>query len=220
MATELVLGIDIGGSLTKVGMVSKDGTIRNKKIFRTRASLPFSHFLTRLEEVVNSLKGSLNSEDHIVYIGVGAPNANPMSGCIENPPNLDWDYITPLASIIKETFQLPVVIANDANASALGEMLYGAARGMNNFVTLTLGTGLGSGIIIDGKLLIGQHGVAAEIGHVSVQTGGRQCNCGLKGCLETYASVTGIRRTVFELLAEMNLDSVLRSYSFEELDGE
>jgi glucokinase len=133
---------------------------------------------------------------------------------------LKWGKNIALAKHLKKAFGLPVTIANDANAAALGEMLFGSAQGMLNFVVLTLGTGLGSGIIVDGKLLIGAHGVAGEIGHVSINPKGRMCNCGLQGCLETYASVTGIRRTVFELLANMREDSVMRSYSFEELNGE
>lgn len=220
MAKELVLGIDIGGSLTKIGVVSRDGKILHRTIYPTEASLPFDHFMARLKEVVNGFQNKLHPGQQLVFVGVGAPNANPMTGNIENPPNLGWGKASPLATEIERAFGLPVVIANDANAAALGEMLFGSAVGMKNFVTLTLGTGLGSGIIIDGKLLIGQHGVAGEIGHVNVEPGGRQCNCGLRGCLETYASVTGIRRTVFELLAELNYDSELRSFSFEELNGE
>ncbi len=147
-------------------------------------------------------------------------NDNPLTGNIENPPNLKWGKAIPLVKSLRETFDLPVTIANDANAAALGEMVFGSANGMRNFVILTLGTGLGSGIIVDGKLLIGEHGAAGEIGHVNVDPNGRSCNCGLNGCLETYASVTGIRRTVFELLANMREDSVMRTYSFEELNGE
>jgi len=149
---------------------------------------------------------------------VGAPNANPYSGQID-PPNLKWGKATPIVKILQDNFRLPVALANDANAAALGEMLFGAAKGVKNFVALTLGTGLGSDIVIDGKLLIGEHGVAGEIGHVNIDPYGRSCNCGLKGCLETYASVTGIKRTVFELMAQMREDSPLRSLSFEDMSG-
>jgi glucokinase len=153
-------------------------------------------------------------------VGVGAPNANSLTGNIENPPNLKWGKITPLAKSLEDVFKLPIFIANDANAAALGELRYGMAKGMNNFVVLTLGTGLGSGIIVNGDLLLGEHAQAGEIGHVNVDPNGRQCNCGLQGCLETYASVTGIKRTVFELIAEMREDSPLRGISFDDLTGE
>jgi len=219
MATEIVIGIDIGGSLTKIGLVSRDGKILDKKIFHTEAHLPYSDFIRRLKKEVDRLTAKLDAKTHILHIGAGAPNANPLTGNIENPPNLKWGKTIPLVKSLRKNFKLPVTIANDANAAALGEMVFGTAMGMRNFVTLTLGTGLGSGIIVDGTLLIGEHGAAGEIGHVNVDPNGRMCNCGLQGCLETYASVTGIRRTVFELLANMREDSSMRTYSFEELNG-
>ncbi|WP_047419912.1 ROK family protein [Cellulophaga sp. Hel_I_12] len=219
MAKQTVLGIDIGGSLTKIGLVSKDGHILDKKVFETEAEKPFSVFMIKLKSEVEALILKQNSDIKIIAVGVGAPNANPYSGQIENPPNLKWGKAIPLLETIKKAFKLPVFIANDANAAALGELIFGSAKGMKNFVTLTLGTGLGSGIITDGKLLIGEHGAAGEIGHVNVDPQGRMCNCGLQGCLETYASVTGIKRTVFELLSEMREDSVLRTISFSEMTG-
>lgn len=220
MEKEVVLGIDIGGSLTKIGLVSREGKILEKKVFATEAKMPFAHFTQRLREGVKGLMAKMPAETQIVHVGVGAPNANPLNGTIENPPNLSWGKSTPLAKKIESMFGLPTTIANDANAAALGEMTYGSAKGMRNFVMLTLGTGLGSGIIVDGKLLIGAHGAAGEMGHVNVDPHGRMCNCGLRGCLETYASVTGIKRTVFELLADRREDSAMRAYSFEELNGE
>lgn len=220
MVTEFVLGIDIGGSLTKVGIVTRDGTIRDKKIFTTQAHKPFSDFIARLKKEVDLLINKLEPNMKIVQVGVGAPNANPLTGHIENPPNLKWGQTVPLNTSLYNLFHLPVILANDANAAAMGEMIYGTTKGMRNFIVLTLGTGLGSGIIIDGRLLIGEHGSAGEIGHVNVVPNGRMCNCGLQGCLETYASVTGIRRTVFELLAHRREDSPLRTFSFEELNGE
>ncbi|MEX0289190.1 MAG: ROK family protein [Flavobacteriaceae bacterium] len=219
MRKEVVLAIDIGGSLTKIGLVTQEGQILGKKVFKTEAQKPFSHFMDILSTEVNVLIGQLAQETKILCIGLGAPNANSLSGEIEQPPNLSWGARTPIAETFKTTFNLPVVLANDANAAALGEMLYGTAKGMKNFVTLTLGTGLGSGIVVNGQLVIGEHGVAGEIGHVNVDPDGRMCNCGLQGCLETYASVTGIRRTVFELLAEMKEDSPLRDLSFSEMTG-
>ncbi|MFD0797232.1 ROK family protein [Maribacter chungangensis] len=219
MAETVVLGIDIGGSLTKIGLVTKEGSILDKTVFKTESQKPFPFFFEKLKSEVEKLISNLPPNVQVLSIGVGAPNANPYTGMVENPPNLKWGERTPVATVIEKAFKLPVSLANDANAAALGEMLFGAAKGMKNFVTLTLGTGLGSGIVVHGKLVIGEHGAAGELGHVNVNPNGRSCNCGLQGCLETYASVTGIRRTVFELLANMREDSILRSFSFEELSG-
>ncbi len=219
MAIEVVLSIDIGGSLTKVGLVTRDGNILDKVLFKTNAQRPFPTFMKKLQLEVEHLQSKFNSEIKICAIGVGAPNANPFTGLIENPPNLNWGQATPIQRILNQTYKLSVTLANDANAAALGEMLFGSAKGMKNFVVLTLGTGLGSGIVVDGQLLIGEHGTAGEIGHVNVDPKGRMCNCGLQGCLETYASVTGIKRTVFELMADMYENSPLKSLSFEEMTG-
>jgi len=215
-----VLAIDIGGTFTKIGIVDEIGEILVSKVFSTKSREPFASFLKELLAEIKELTNELGDKSKILAIGVGAPNANSLTGNIENPPNLKWGKITPLSMSLKKAFELPVFIANDANAAALGELKYGMAKGMKNFVVLTLGTGLGSGIITNGDLLLGEYAQAGEIGHVNVDPNGRQCNCGLQGCLETYASVTGIKRTVFELIAEMNEDSPLRNISFEELTGE
>ncbi|MCP4977776.1 MAG: ROK family protein [Maribacter sp.] len=215
-----VLAIDIGGTFTKIGIVDEAGEILISKVFSTKSREPFASFLKELVPEIKELSKKLGNKSNILAIGVGAPNANSLTGNIENPPNLKWGKVIPLAMSLENAFNLPVFIANDANAAALGELKYGMAKGMKNFVVLTLGTGLGSGIIINEDLLLGEHAQAGEIGHVNVDPNGRQCNCGLRGCLETYASVTGIKRTVFELIAEMNEDSPLRSISFEELTGE
>lgn len=222
MEKEVVLGIDIGGTYTKLGFVTKSGSILAHTKFDTEAKKPFAQFLKKLETQVNSLKSSLKHNQKITGIGVGAPNANSRTGNMEHPPNLNWGETVPLIKAIENLFGLPVAIANDANAAALGELKFGMGIGMNNFVVLTLGTGLGSGIISNGELLIGENGMAGELGHVNVNStaNARQCNCGLKGCLETYVSVTGIRRTIFELLAEMTNESFLRSISFDEMTGE
>ncbi len=219
MVKEVVLGIDIGGSFTKVGIVTKEGNILSKTVFKTNAQKPFSPFMEKLKLEIENLISTSGPDIQIRSIGVGAPNANSYTGQIENPPNLNWGKTTPIAKIIHESFKFPVILANDANAAALGEMLFGAAKGMKNFIALTLGTGLGSGIVINGEILNGQHGFAGELGHVNVHPNGRACNCGLKGCLETYASVTGIKRTVFELMATMRENSPLRNISFEDMTG-
>lgn len=222
IAKEVVLGIDIGGTYTKLGLVSQTGDILKAAKFNTEAKKPFADFLKKLEIEVKHLNDTLDADQKVVAVGVGAPNANSYSGNIEYAPNLRWGDKVPLEESIKKLFELPVSIANDANASALGEMQFGMGQGMKNFVVLTLGTGLGSGIINNTELLTGAHGMAGELGHVNVNStqNARQCNCGLKGCLETYVSVTGIRRTIFELLAEMTDDSILRSISFDDMTGE
>lgn len=217
---DTVLAIDIGGTFTKIGVVNKKGEILASKVFNTKSKEPFDLFLKDLIHEVKQLKGQVATKSKILAIGIGAPNANSLTGKIENPPNLNWGKETPLAQSIATAFDLPVYITNDANAAALGELKFGMAKGMRNFVVLTLGTGLGSGIIVNGDLLLGEHAQAGEIGHVNVDPNGRYCNCGLRGCLETYASVTGIKRTVFELIAEMREDSPLRSVSYKDLTGE
>jgi len=143
-------------------------------------------------------------------IGVGVPNGNYFKGTIEFAPNLPWRGVVPLASLIQDAFTLPTVLTNDANAAAIGEMTYGAARGMKDFIMITLGTGLGSGIVVNGQLVYGHDGFAGELGHVIVFPEGRRCGCGRKGCLETYVSATGIVRTIHELLQSRHIPSLLR----------
>ena len=217
---EVVLAMDVGGTYTKIGLVEKDGTIRGKRVFSTGSKHSFQGFVLNLEEEVALLCEKMKDKINILAIGIGAPNANCFTGQMEHPPNFKWGDFVPISETISSLFKLPVVIANDANAAAVGEHVYGMAKNMKHFVVLTLGTGLGSGIVVDGKLVTGANGMAGELGHVSVDPEGRNCNCGLKGCLETYASVTGIKRTVFELLSELNEESSLRRISYESLTGE
>lgn len=219
MQENVILGIDIGGTYTKFGFVTKNGEILTASRFNTGAKMPFPLFMDQLETGINTLKAALDPKYAPVAIGVGAPNANAQTGQMEHAPNFNWGTEVPLAKSIESRLALPVSLANDANAAALGELVFGIGKGMKNFVVLTLGTGLGSGIIVNGHLLTGSHGVAGELGHVNVVPNGRQCNCGLRGCLETYVSVTGMKRTVFELMATMAQDSPLRKISFEEMTG-
>ncbi len=212
-----VLALDIGGTLTKVGLVGETGRIYRTEVFKTGAMGPFSDFVERVAGLFRDWKKELAAAP--LAMGVGAPNASQLTGSMENPPNFRWGSSIPLLEVLTENWNLPAFLTNDANAAALGEMYFGVARGLEHFVTLTLGTGLGSGIVSHGKLLTGSRGMAGEIGHINVFPDGRQCNCGLKGCLETYASVTGIRRTVLELIAEEGIDSGLSGYSYDELEG-
>lgn len=216
---EIVLGVDIGGTNTKIGLVTEKGEVIKESSFKTGAKEPFEKFIAEFEKQAKDLLQKAGKEYKFIAVGIGAPNANFKSGCMEYPPNFRWGDVIPVVENVKKIFDVPVSFTNDANAAALGELEFGAGKGMKNFVVLTLGTGLGSGIILDGKLLQGEHGMAGEIGHISVNPEGRMCNCGLQGCLETYASVTGIKRTVFEMIAEMRDDSGLRNISFNEMTG-
>ncbi|MRI00732.1 ROK family protein [Kriegella sp. EG-1] len=213
----LVFAIDIGGTYTKIGLVNKNGLVIESYRFSTDAKLPYNIFLEKLSKEIHKLiKPNTHS---IEAVGIGAPNASYITGKMISPPNFVWGANVAIRQDIEQLLKLPTYITNDANAAALGELYFGSGKSMVNFVVLTLGTGLGSGIINDGKLIYGQYGMAGELGHVNVFPDGRQCNCGLKGCLETYASVTGIKRTVFELLSNNNSESLLRSYSYDQLDG-
>lgn len=216
---EIVLAIDIGGTFTKLGLVNREGKVLSNQVFKTGAKQPFTEFKKKIALEIQQLISTSAIANTILAIGIGAPNANYKTGEMINPPNFKWGQKVLIKKMFKELLDRPIYMTNDANAAALGELYFGSAKNLKNFVVLTLGTGLGSGIINDGELIYGQNGMAGELGHVNVFSEGRQCNCGLKGCLETYASVTGIKRTVFELLAKSNEESILRSYSFNTLTG-
>jgi glucokinase len=164
----------------------------------------------------------IKNDIELLGFGIGAPMGNINKGTIEYPANLPWKGIIPLADLFKRHTYLPVVVTNDGNAAAVGEMIYGGARNMKNFVVITLGTGLGSGFVIDGKLVYGHDGFAGELGHTAVrpEPSNRECGCGKKGCLETYVSATGLKRTLLKVMADSIQPSELRKYSFEELDAE
>lgn len=216
---EAVIGIDIGGTFTKFGVVDQEGEVLILDRIPSRADEPFENFLSELEKEFKSIQKKIGNEIELKAVGVGAPDTNCFTGEMENPPNFDWGEVVPLAEGINRVMGLPVYVNNDANVAALGEMKYGGGKGMKHLIVATLGTGVGSGFIVDGKLHIGQDGMAGELGHTTAVRDGRQCKCGLKGCLEQYASVTGIRRTVQELVENSNTKSPLDQYSFEELTG-
>lgn len=217
---KLALGIDVGGTSTKLGLVNQEGDLLAETSFPASDYSEVGGFVSALEKNIEVLKSTAPQSIELIGIGVGAPNGNYFKGTIEFPPNLSWKGITPLASMIKSHFKIPVLLTNDANAAAYGEMLFGAAKGMKDFIVITLGTGLGSGIVVNNRLVYGHDGFAGEIGHTLVNVHGRQCGCGRKGCLETYVSATGIRRTVYKLLADFTQPSSMRGISFDDLSAE
>lgn len=217
---EYVIGIDIGGTFTKFGFTDLEGNIYSEGSSPTDIFDNVDDYLANLAKDLKAGEKKLEEPYKIIGVGIGAPNANFYRGTIEDAPNLKWKGIIPFADKMNKYYDVPVRLTNDANAAALGEKVYGGARGMDNFIMITLGTGLGSGIIVNGDLLYGHDGFAGEIGHTNVVKNGRKCGCGNHGCLETYVSAPGIKRTVFELLADDSAGSDLVNYSFDELDSE
>jgi glucokinase len=211
---DVVAGIDIGGTNTKFGLVDKAGNVLADSSLKTTDYPDVNDFVSALTASLNSL---LETDHNLQCIGIGAPNANYHKGTIELAPNLAWKGIVPLTKLMMEKVDVPAVMTNDANAAAIGEKIFGGAKDMNDFIVLTLGTGLGSGIVSNGELIYGHTGFAGELGHTIVVPGGRECGCGRKGCYETYASATGLVRTVLYMLSDMKEDSVLRSVVPSEL---
>lgn len=209
-----VVGIDVGGQTTKLGVVDARGTVLAQTVIRTDNHSTVEPYIEEVAEAVNKIIADAKAEGEIRGVGVGAPNGNYYTGNIESAPNLPWAHSTvEFAKLLSEALNgLPVALTNDANAAAVGEMTYGAARGMKNFIMITLGTGVGSGIVINGEVVYGHDGFAGELGHTAaVRNNGRVCNCGKTGCLETYCSATGVARTAREWLELSNEPSVLRS---------
>lgn len=219
MTKEVVIGIDIGGTYTKMGIVDQSGNLYYEASIETDKYDDPNLFADVIRERIYNFLEKDKEKYNLMGIGVGAPNANYYTGNIEFAPNLIWKGVIPFAEIFSSKFNLPVAITNDANAAAIGEMIFGAAQNMKNFLMITLGTGLGSGLIVNGDLVYGHDGFAGELGHVNVVEHGRKCGCGKRGCLETYVSATGIKRTVFELLATETDASVFRNSTFNKLEA-
>ena len=218
MAKPYVIGIDMGGTNTAFGIVDARGNVIASDSIKTGKHSNFDDYVDDLYEAITRIIDAADAKDKINGIGIGAPNGNYYTGMIEGAPNLPWPCPIPLADKISKKFGIPCIVTNDANAAAIGEMTYGAARGMRDFIMITLGTGVGSGIVVNGQLVYGHDGFAGELGHVIMQrNNGRQCGCGRTGCLEAYCSATGVARTAREFLEIRTDDSKLRELDVDQI---
>ena len=218
MEKPFVIGMDMGGTNTVFGVVDARGNVVSKSAIKTGNHTDVNLYIQDLYTELIKLIDAAGGVDKFKGIGVGAPNGNYYTGNIEFAPNLPWKGVVPFAQLMSDKFGIPTALTNDANAAALGEMTYGVARGMKDFIMITLGTGVGSGIIIDGKLVYGHDGFAGELGHVTaIRNNGRLCGCGKSGCLETYASATGVARSAREILETSSKVSLLRNIAVESI---
>lgn len=213
------LGMDIGGTNTVCGVVDREGHVLCSDSIKTQQYPDLNDYIAALATMIDSLCQQVGGKEQVNGLGVGAPNANYYTGRIELAPNLPWKGVIPFAELVSQAIGLPVRITNDANAAALGEMAYGVTKGMKHFIMITLGTGVGSGIVIDGKMVYGHDGFAGELGHVIVKEGGRSCGCGRKGCLEAYCSATGIARTAREYVETTDIPSLLRQVPADKISS-
>ncbi len=214
----VVLGVDIGGTNTVYGIVGKDGNIYKHQTMDTDGSLSASNLVDRINLSVDKFLRK-NKKMEIVGVGIGAPNGNHFTGVIEDPPNLNWGKVN-IVDLFKKKYDVKIVLTNDANAAALGEKSYGLAKEMDDFIVITLGTGLGSGIFSGGKLVYGHDGFAGEMGHMVIDSKGRDCNCGNQGCLESYVSANGIKKTIEVLFKKYPDDKLLNQIRIKGMDGE
>ena len=222
MKEKFAIGIDIGGTTTKFGIVNSTGQIIEQDRLPSNEHDVVEDFIDDLHIKLMPMIQRAGGIKNFVGIGMGAPNGNIYTGTIEYAPNLKWKGIIPIADLIFKKFKLTTKLTNDANAAAMGEMMYGACKNMKHFITITLGTGVGSGIVIDGKIVVGHDGFAGELGHTVIRPGGRiHKSTGMRGTLESYASATGVRETAIELLTKHPEEpSLLRNYSINELTSE
>lgn len=216
-----VIGLDLGGTNSVFGIVDSKANVVASVSVKTRGHGTAEQYVTDCCEALQPIITQVGGIDKIQAMGIGAPNGNYYTGSVENAPNLEWPGIVPLAKMFSEKLGVPVALTNDANAAAIGEMAYGAARGMKHFIMITLGTGLGSGIVVNGQLVYGCDGFAGELGHVVVDRSehARDCGCGRKGCLEAYCSATGMARTAREWLAIRTTPSTLRDIPAEQIES-
>lgn len=217
---DYAIGIDIGGTNTKFGIVDHRGDILYRGVIATNKNDTVEPYLDELALALEPAIQEVGGIKVIKGIGIGAPNGNFYTGTIEYAPNLPWKGIIPLAKLVQEKFGVPAALTNDANAAAVGEMMYGSAKGMKDFIMITLGTGVGSGIVANGQLILGHDGFAGELGHTIIVPGGRlHWSTGHKGSLEAYASATGVVMTAIEFIEQRKEDSLLRAYAKEEIDS-
>jgi glucokinase len=213
-----VIGVDIGGTGTKFGIVDKDGNVLHSSTMPTNTHVQVHTFIDELYEKLSELIEKVGGIGRIKGIGVGAPNGNVYTGTIEYAPNLPWKGVIPFAKMLQDKFKLPVKLTNDANAAAVGEMMYGAAKGMKDFILIALGTGVGSGIVANGELIYGHDGFAGELGHTIIIPDGRlHVGTGKKGSLESYASATGVALSAMEILRDTSRPSLLRNIPIEKI---
>lgn len=215
-----VIGLDLGGTNSVFGIVDSRGDIKATTAIKTQAYDNVEDYVNASVDAINIIIDQVGGIDKIKAMGIGAPNANYYRGTIECAPNIVWGKgVVPLADMLSQRLGIPVAMTNDANAAAIGEMAYGVARGMKNFIVITLGTGVGSGVVVNGELVYGSDGFAGELGHVTMVRGeeGRLCGCGRKGCLEAYCSATGVARTAREILAKSSEPSLLRDINPDEI---
>lgn len=215
---KITAGVDIGGTNTVIGFIKENGECIFCNSMPTNPDESADKFILRLTKMINTSYRKYSSDYCLTGIGIAAPMANQSNGTIETPSNIHWGKVN-FVDKMRKNYDVPITIMNDANAAALGEYEFGLGKGLKNFIVITLGTGLGSGIIVNGKLLNGDGGLTGEFGHTIVHPEGRECNCGRSGCLETYVSSSGIRRTVFYLMAEYNDQSELRNIPFAKVNG-
>lgn len=231
---KLVIGVDIGGINTAFGLVDEKGDLYAESVISTKKYPYIDDYPAYVADLCSAMRAmteSVSFEFELIGIGIGAPNANYHKGTVETPANL-WKFrpeetncdesrrIFPLADDVSKCFGgVKTLITNDANAATIGEMVYGNAKGMKDFIMITLGTGLGSGFVANGEMIYGHDGFAGEFGHIIVERNGRECGCGRRGCLEAYVSATGIKRTAFDLMAKMAAPSRLRGIAFEDFDS-
>jgi glucokinase len=211
------IGIDIGGTNTCIGLIDEFGDCVAETSFKTAPFAKADDFLVKVADETQAIINDNAIE--ILGVGVGAPNANYYSGLIEFAPNLPWDGIIKIREFLSQKLDRKVIITNDANAAAIGERIYGGAKGLNDFLMITLGTGVGSGFVVNGALAYGHDGFAGELGHTIIDPDGRKCACGRCGCLETYCSATGVVRTIKSFLSESNEESILRNIDLNKIEA-
>ena len=216
-----VIGLDLGGTNSVFGIVDADGNVLAETSVKTRGhNDDAQQYVDDCVEELRKIIDQVGGIENIGAMGIGAPNGNYYTGCIEFAPNLPWGKnVVPLAKMFSDALGIPVALTNDANAAGIGEMIYGAARGMKNFIMITLGTGVGSGIVVNGQMVYGCDGMAGELGHVIVEKNGRECGCGRKGCLEAYCSATGVARTAREILTNTDRPSLLREIPLDQIES-